>query len=432
MRKPFTSLVLALAVSLLAGCASSSDSGAVQFAVSVPQSLSSPISRVSVTSSAADIPSVSVDLVSTSGVWGGFLGNIPAGTSRSFLAQAFDSSGNKIFEGSASGIDIFANQTKAVVIILQQLNAPAPFQNAAPLIDSLAASSTLVAAGGSITLLAAAHDPNPSDTLSYAWSSTAGSFSTASAVSTTWTAPASTGFQTVTFTARDPGGLSSSVSLTINVVATTAQGSAQLDISFNTSPVVSSISASASQLAVGQTTSVLASASDSDGNSLSYSWSATCFGSWTNALSSSAQFTPTAQPAGTCNNCDLIVDVTDGQGGHTTGTVALCVRNPAGPSHLQPLISHSYRSADSASASQMLTYEVVASDPEGSALTFSWAATTGTLGTAANTAASSRITWTAPSCVLASTPASITATVTNAFNKTTTQSFPVTGLPVCP
>ena len=79
----------------------------------------------------------------------------------------------------------------------------------------------------------------------------------------------------------------------------------------------------------------------------------------------------------------------------------------------------------------MLTYEVVASDPEGSALTFSWQATTGVLGTPASDASRSRITWTAPTCVSPGTPPTITATVTNAFNLTDTRSFEVTGLPTC-
>jgi hypothetical protein len=118
--------MLALALALLAAC-SSSGTGSAQFAVSVPQSLSSSISRLSVTSSAADIPSVSVDLTSTNGVWGGFLGNIPAGSNRSFLAQAFDASGTLLFEGSASGVSITAHQTALVAITLQRVNAPPPF-----------------------------------------------------------------------------------------------------------------------------------------------------------------------------------------------------------------------------------------------------------------------------------------------------------------
>jgi hypothetical protein len=121
MKQISTHLRLALALTLLAGCLpSSSDTGSAQFAVSVPQALSSSISRVSLTVTATDFPSFSVDLVFSQGVWGGFLGNIPAGSNRSFLAQAFDSSGTRLFEGSAVGVSISANQTALIALTHQQ------------------------------------------------------------------------------------------------------------------------------------------------------------------------------------------------------------------------------------------------------------------------------------------------------------------------
>ncbi|WP_370450925.1 hypothetical protein [Corallococcus sp. CA049B] len=148
MQQTSTSLLLGLTLALLAGCSDSSlDTGATRFAVSVPQALASTVSRVSVTSSAADIPSVTVDLAPTQGVWGGILGNIPAGPNRSFLAQAFDASGTRLFEGSATGVTIIADQMVLVAITLQQVDPPPPFDNEAPVIDSLVASSTSVAGG---------------------------------------------------------------------------------------------------------------------------------------------------------------------------------------------------------------------------------------------------------------------------------------------
>ena len=432
MKKLSTHLLLALCLVLLAGCSpASSDTGSAQFAVSVPQSLNSSISRVSVTSSAADFPSVSVDLVSSGGSWGGTLGNIPAGANRSFLGQAFDASGTLLFQGSASGVSISANETALVAITLQQVNAPPPFQNEAPVIKSLAASSTSVPTGGSFTLTATAQDPNPEDTLTYSWSATAGAFSSTTAASTSWTAPATIGLQTLTFTVTDSKGLSSSMSLRINVTPSAVQGNAQFSISFNSFPQVSALDASSTQLVIGQTTSVSVSASDVDGDSLSYAWSASCTGTWASASSSSAQFTPTALPTGACNNCRLTVSVSDGRGGQTAGTVALCISATPAPQHFNPVILSATGSSGLASPGQVLTYEVVASDPEGTALSFSWAANTGTLGTPATSATSSGISWTAPACVTAGTPTHLTATITNAFNQTTTKSFSVTGLPVC-
>ncbi|WP_233261808.1 kelch repeat-containing protein [Vitiosangium sp. GDMCC 1.1324] len=421
-----------IAVVLLVGCNdSSSETGSARFAVSMRQALASSVSRVSVTSSAADIPSVTMDLALSNGVWGGIIGNIPAGPHRSFLARAFDASGTLLFEGSASDVTLSSHQTTLVAITLQQLNPPPPFENEAPLIDSLIASSTFVAPGGSLSLVASAHDVNPSDTLAYAWSATAGSFSSTSATSTSWTAPVSTGSQTLTLTVTDSRGLSSSISLAVNVLLDGGEGEARLSISFNSSPVVASLGASPTQLTVGQTTSVSVSASDPDGDRLSYAWSSTCTGTWSNAASRSTRFTPTRLPAGACNNCRLIVSVSDGRGGQTTGTVALCVSNTPPPRYFNPVIVRTYRSSDTATPRQVLTFEVVASDPQGADLMIFWEANTGALDRWRDDDSRSRATWTAPSCVSAGTSPSITVTVRNTFNLTATRSFAVTGLPVC-
>jgi hypothetical protein len=433
MNKLSTHLLVVLGLALLAGCtASPSTSGSAQFAVSVPQSLSTSVSRVSVTASADDFSSISLELVSSNSSWGGLLGNIPAGANRSFLAQAFDSSNTLLFQGSASGVSIAAEQTSLVAITLQQASAPPPFTNEAPVIDTFVASATSVAPGDSISLVTTAHDPNPGDSLTYAWTSTGGNFSSLSTASTSWTEPFSTGVHTLTLTVTDSRGLASSISLAVNVAPSTAQGDAQFSISFNRSPQVSTLSASPTQLAVGQSASVSASVSDLDGDSLAYSWSASCPGSWANASSPSAQFSPSAVPAGSCNNCRLTVSVSDGRGGQTTGTVALCVGSSPAPQHFNPVITSSSGSSGTASPGQLLTFQVAASDPEESALSFSWSANTGALSPPAHSASGSSISWTAPSCATAGTPPRITATVTNAFNLTDTQSFTVTGLPVCP
>ncbi|WP_232537676.1 Kelch repeat-containing protein [Cystobacter fuscus] len=399
--------------------------------MSVRQELVDHISRVSVTSSAADFSSITLDLAPTNGKWGGVLGNIPAGSNRTFLAQAFDASGTKLFEGSTSGITISANQTTEVVLILQQVNPPPPFENEAPLIDSLTISSTTVAVGGSISLVATVHDPNPGDTSSYAWSATAGTFSMPNALSTSWTAPVTTGIQKLTLSVTDSRGLSSSVTLTVNVSQVGQEGEASLDISFNSSPRVSAMNASPTQLSMGNPSVVSVTASDPDGDVLSYQWSATCEGVWNNSYSRTAQFTPSASPIGACNNCQLTVVVSDGRQGQTKGTVAICVGNAPAVDHFNPVIVRSYRSSDTASAGQEITYEVVANDPEGSALTYAWTTNTGALATPSHGDFNSRVVWTAPSCVSPGVSPTVVATVTNGFNLKATRSFSVTGLPNC-
>ncbi|MFP2913750.1 Ig-like domain-containing protein, partial [Pyxidicoccus sp. 3LFB2] len=146
-------------------------------------------------------------------------------------------------------------------------------------------------------------------------------------------------------------------------------------------------------------TTVVASASDNDGDSLSYSWTANCQGTWANATSASASFTPTAlPPAGSpCASCALTVKVTDGRGGQKTGTLAVCV-GPKPSARFPPEVVESYQSSGSVpAAGGTVTFRVKAKDAQGSALSFAWAANVGTLGTATHGAATSEVVWTAPS-----------------------------------
>ncbi|KFE65317.1 Kelch repeat-containing protein [Hyalangium minutum] len=433
MRTPFSRGLLALGLVLAASCAapSSSNTGSVQFAVSVPQALStSDITRVKVTVSAEDMASLAIELAKTHGVWGGIIGNIPTGSQRVFLAEAFDAAGVKRFQGQTSGVTLNANQITAVVLTLQELSPPPPYSNEAPVIDSLVASSTSVQTGGSLSLTATIHDPNAGDTLTSAWAASGGSFSAPTTTSSSWTAPASPGVHMVTFTVTDSQGAAVSVSLTINVVSGTSTGNAALTISFNLWPVVSKVSASLNRLDAGQSTTVSALVADADGDALSYQWTASCPGTWTNATSSAASFVPSSVPAGACNNCKLTVTVQDSRGGQTTGSLNLCVTSPT-TERFPPAFSNFFQSATSVSPDQTVDLEVTALDSQASALTFAWSANSGSLATAQNTANTSRVVWTAPSCVITGVTPTLTATVTNAYGLSASKAFSVPGLPTC-
>jgi hypothetical protein len=434
MKPSHSCLLLALALALISGCSpsASSDTGSAQITVTVPQGLAAPVTRVAVTVSASDFEPLSVELTASGSTWSGTLAGIPAGALRTFRAQAFGDGGTLIFEGSASGITITAGQTALVAILLQEVNPTPPFQNEAPLIDSLVASTTTVSMGESLTVTVTAHDPNAGDTLTYAWSATGGTLSSVSTASTSWTAPATSGIQTLTVLVTDAGGLATSASVAIHVMQGQQQGSAQLSITFNRFPTVTAMTAVPTLLAVGQATQVSATASDLDSDGLTYAWTASCTGTWTTPSAATAQFTPTALPSGPCNNCRLTVAVTDGRGGSTTGSVNLCVSNAPRINHFPPRIASSSQSSETATAGQVLTFEVAATDPEASTLTFAWSTNTGTVGTPVHGATQSRVSWTAPSCAVTGTPTVITATVTNAFQLTATRTFTVTGLPVCP
>jgi hypothetical protein len=282
----------------------------------------------------------------------------------------------------------------------------------------------------SLSLSATVHDPNAGDTLSLAWTASGGTFSAPTATTTSWTAPTSVGVQTLSFTVTDSQGAAVSVSLVVNVVSGTATGNAAVNISFNLFPLVSRVSASLNRLDAGQSTSVSATASDADGDALSYQWAATCPGTWTNATSSSASFVPSSVPAGLCNNCQLTVTVQDGRGGQNTGSLHLCVA-AASTTRFPPSFTNFYQSATSTSPGQTVAFDVTAMDPQSSSLTFTWSSNSGSLAAAQNTANTSHVVWTAPSCTQAGVTPTVTATVTNAFNLASTKSFAVTGLPAC-
>ncbi len=414
----------------LSACTPDVSVGSVQVQSALPQSLStSDIAEVRVTVTAADMSPRTTTLERTGSTWSGTLHKIPAGTQRTFTAEAFNASGTRLYAGQATPVTILAEQTTVVSITLQQVQPPPSFENAAPLITSLTATPGTVAPGESLSLNATARDANAADTLTYAWTASAGSFASASSPSTTWTAPAVGGPVTLTFTVTDNHGASATVSFTLTV---TSGGSTQVEVQFNTWPQVSRVVATPTPVEPGETTTAVATASDSDGDALQYQWSASCAGTWADATSATARFTPTALPAGdTCPNCALTVRAQDGRGGQATGTLSICVGSKP-TVQFPPRIVEAYRSASSVGAGGSVTLGVRATDPQGSALTFSWTANIGTLSAPAHTATTSEVLWTAPSCVPAGASPTITATVSNAAGLSNSVPFSLTGVPACP
>ncbi|WP_415835248.1 PKD domain-containing protein, partial [Corallococcus soli] len=349
------------------------------------------------------------------GQWGGVLGQLPAGTGRTFSAQAFDASNTVRYEGQVTPVTIQVGQMTAVTLLLQEVNAPAPFDNAAPRILSLVASPATVAPGGQVTLQATADDPNAGDSLTYAWTAASGSFGAASSLTTAWTAPAVASQVVLTLTVTDSKGASASLSVTVTV--STGNGSAAVNVSFNTWPQVAAVTALPSTVDVGQPTLVTASASDADGDSLSYQWTATCPGTWTNATSASASFTPSAQPPGdnACARCVLTVAVEDGRGGRTRGSLGVCV-GPPPVARFPPEVVETFHSIALVPAQgDTVVFRARARDPQGSALSFSWSADAAGLGTASDGTTTSEVLWTAPACLAAGPSLTVTVTVRNAL-----------------
>ena len=430
-----TPVLLALAV----GCGGPPEqqedtTGEAQLVSSLAQALSAAdVTSVLVTVSAADMQPRTEPLVKTNNQWSGTLGKLPAGTGRTFSAEAFNSSGTKLYAGSATG-SVLARQTTTVSITLQEVNPPAPFANAAPVITSLSAAPGTVEPGGTVVLTASASDANAGDTLTSAWSSPSGTFAQSGNLSTSWTAPSATATVPLTLTVTDSKGATARITFNVNVNA--GKGDTTVNASLNTWPQVSNISASSTALEVNESTTVSTTASDNDGDTLAYSWTASCPGTWSNASSATAQFTATALPGSSvCNNCNLTVTVTDSRGGQpiggqTTGTLSLCV-GPRRTALFPPDITETFQSSASASANGSVTFRLKAVDPQASALSFAWNSNTGTRGTPTSSAGASEVVWTAPACVPAATTPTVTATVANALGASASHSFIVTGLPSC-
>ncbi len=99
--------------------------------------------------------------------------------------------------------------------------------------------------------------------------------------------------------------------------------------------------------------------------------------------------------------------------------------------HLPPRLTQSSQSSKTVAPGGTVTFKVAARDPENTALTFTWSASSGTPGTSESEANRSRASWIAPACAVPGTPTTVTATVSNAFGLTASKVFTLKGLPAC-
>jgi hypothetical protein len=89
---------------------------------------------------------------------------------------------------------------------------------------------------------------------------------------------------------------------------------------------------------------------------------------------------------------------------------------------MPPVIDQLFQSTDTVAVNGTVNLVVSAHDPEGAALTFTWSATGGTLGTPVTSASQSEVSWTAPSLGFSSL---ITLVIQDASGQKTTQTFPI-------
>jgi len=414
-----------LFVSVAAGCGEPpvavSPNGSAELRVTLSQALSpADVRGVRVEVRGPGIVSpLTTELTQVGGVWQGTVANIPAGTDRVIEGFAYNAASVVLYKGSTSAITIAADATASVHLMLQPVNPPVPYENEAPVLDSLVVSANRVAPGGSITLSATAHDPN-GDALSFAWTASAGTFSTPSAASTSWTAPATTGAQQVRLQVTDARGTSTSASLELLVQRDGATGSAQVTIGFNTWPEVRSMQGAPSMLAPGKPTGLSVTAVDPDGDALSYAWTSDCRGTFSNPLTAAPTFT--LDSAQTSGRCSFQVTVTDSKRAANTGKLVLQVGS--GPFiNVAPRVDAVNLSSALAGPGEVVTAGLSAHDPDGKSVTFTWSAASGTIRATRWTSTSGEADWMAPACFDA--PITVVATVTDANGASTRQPFTI-------
>ena len=403
------------------GAAKNNGEGQVQVVVA-PLSQAN-VSAVTVTVSGGPAGSGTSTITLTkqaNGTWTGLVSGIAVGSGYTFSMSATDSSGNPIYTGAASSVSVTQNQTVEVVINGQQTSGATVLAVTPPVIDSILISLTNVAPGGSVALAATAHDANPSDTLTYSWMATAGTFSAANSNVTNWTAPATAGTYPITLTVTDTTN-NTSVTAQANVVVATnnGTGAADVTVTLNTWPVVNTITGTPNYVVKSVQTQLTALATDADNDPITYAWTSSCAGTFTNAQVPTPGFTLSSSATDTA--CTFTVNVADNRGGTGTGTLTLPVGQPTAA--IAPTIGKTVQSLQLVGPTDTVSLTVNATDPQGQPLTFSWSTSGGTLGTPNTSANSSQVVWTPPASATASWL--VTAQVSDSSGAAATKSFTI-------
>lgn len=335
--------------------------------------------------------------------------------------------------------------TVRATLLLQQTGAPSTVNNSAPTIDSVIASAMSVdstAGAQDVVGLAAtaSHvDPNAQAGLAYRWSSSAaGTFSSATALTTTWTPdPGFSGTADITFQATDWQGASAAVTLKLDVKPGNGRGTITVGADVNTWPCIDAITADNAQILPGGGATVSALAHDPDSDAIAYAWADACVDLAGAAVPSSGVFgapaaarTSYAPPAGAAA-CTLSLTVSDGRGGTNVGTLVVNVR--AAPTTYSPEFVTAMMSPSTPAPGDSISFFVDAAEWNGSAYvaapSYTW--TSNTAGGLFSPVAldGSSIIYTPPACV-APGPVSYLVTVRAAgsrpgFNDSTLD-FPFT------
>lgn len=243
--------------------------------------------------------------------------------------------------------------------------------NHPPSINTMTASPFMVAPTLASSLLCRAVDID-GDTLSFAWSGgVGGTYNTTSGNSVKWTSSTTLGNVLLWCTVSDGFGGTAFGTVSILVAP------------INHPPLIATVAARPSTVAVGATSAITCRASDIEGHTLSYAWTATG-GAFDSTTARDVVWTA----PGTAGNHTLIVTVSDGKGGSTQGLVNVQVTQPnraPSISAMTPANGTDYGPGDSTTCS------VTASDLDSDTLAYKWTATGGSFS-----GSGSSVTWMAP------------------------------------
>ena len=219
----FTSIFVAL---LTAGCNESGGDTAARrsgSATVVVSALSArAVARATLSITAADMTVPITATLAWSNGWQVTIDGIPAGTGRTFALAAMDANGAEKYRGETADVTITPGETQSVVIVAQQTSPSVQWNDSVPVIDVAQSSASTVAPGGVVSLKVTAHDPDPNDTLTFAWTAGTGTLARPTAQSTTWTAPSAEGTYPITVAVRDAQNEVTTTSLQITVAPTPA------------------------------------------------------------------------------------------------------------------------------------------------------------------------------------------------------------------
>ncbi len=268
--------------------------------------------------------------------------------------------------------------------------------------------STTINGNESVTLNGTATD-HEGDRLSYAWTSTGGgSFASASALDTIWSAPAKTNsiqniVLTLTVSETGAGGLTDTATVNVTVRA-------------NRAPEIDSVDPVNTIVSGGAMVTLDGTASDTDDGSPTYEWSSNGGGSFANDRSLDTTWTAPAATS-TEQRITLTLTATDTTMASDTATVQVTVR-----ANQAPEVSVSPESATVGGGSSLIL-RGRATDPEGGRLTYAW--TSDGEGSFANDEAFDT-TWTAPAATDSAMSVTLTLTATDVGGVSATATVDVT------